>query len=243
MPTFLKAAVNGARSKTEHPSLPVTAESIARDAKEAFTAGADAIHLHVRNHDGVESLAPDDVVRCVMACRATVPLAPLGLSTGAWIVPDLQARLALIRAWQSLPDFVSVNFHEEGAEEVAQSLYRRGVGIELGLSTPSAAERALAAGWDKRCIRILLEPNEIDAALALAKVQAIERILDEARASAPRLLHGSEATTWPLLIEAARHGYQCRIGFEDTLQLPTGEPAMRNAELVSAARALMTLDG
>ncbi len=162
---------------------------------------------------------------------------------GHGLFPTCRRALALIRAWQTLPDFVSVNFHEEGAEEVAQSLYRRGVGIELGLSTPYAAERARAAGWDQRCIRILLEPSEIDAALALANVQKIERILDAARTTAPRLLHGSEATTWPLLIEAARHGYQCRIGFEDTLQLPTGEPARRNAELVSAARALMTLDG
>ena len=73
MPMFLKAAINGARSKTEHSALPVTAENIAHDANEAIAAGADAIHLHVRNDDGLESLDPNDVARCIMACRATVP--------------------------------------------------------------------------------------------------------------------------------------------------------------------------
>ena len=143
------------------------------------------------------------------------------------------------RAWRTQPDFASVNFEEEGAEEVAQLLHSRGVGIELGLSSPTDAVRALTKGWDKRCVRILLETSETDVALALANIKTVERILDEAHTSAPRLLHGSEMTTWPLLIEAVRRGYQCRVGFEDTLRLPTGELAARNAQLVSVARALM----
>jgi uncharacterized protein (DUF849 family) len=187
----------------------------------------------------LESLRPDDVERCILACRATVSTLPLGVSTGAWIVPNLSAHLTFLQAWRTQPDFASVNFDEEGAEDVAQLLHARGVGIELGLSSPIDAERALAGGWDKRCIRILLEPGETEVALALANVEAIERILDEAHISAPRLLHGSGETAWPLLTEAVRRGYQCRIGFEDTLYLPTGELAAHNAQIVRAARTLM----
>jgi uncharacterized protein (DUF849 family) len=138
-----------------------------------------------------------------------------------------------------LLDFASVNFHEDGAEDIARLLFDRGVGIELGLSTAWTAARAIVEGWGKRCLRILLEPEEEEMSSALATVQAIERVLDRAVISAPRLLHGSNAAAWDLLVESAKRGYQCRIGLEDTLQLPTGEPAASNAQMVSAALKLM----
>ena len=239
MATFLKACINGARSAETHPELPVTAEAIAKDAQAVIAAGADAIHFHVRDEDGYESLAPEDVATCLSACRAVLPAVKFGISTGDWIIPDLDERLEMIRGWNVLPDFVSVNFHEEGAPEIAQMLYERGVGIELGLIFPFAAERALAEGWDKRCLRILLEPVEEAAAEALATVSEIEFLLDARAVSAPRLLHGSDATAWPLLIESAKRGYQCRIGLEDTLLLPNGDTALDNAEIIRAARELM----
>ena len=45
-----------------------------------------------------------------------------------------------------------------------------------------------------------------------------------------------DATAWPLLREAARRGYDARIGLEDTLRLPGGEPPGDNLDLVKAAR-------
>jgi uncharacterized protein (DUF849 family) len=66
----------------------------------------------------------------------------------------------------------------------------------------------------------------------------MERVLGGAMAGpASRLLHGVDATAWPLLQEAARRGYDARIGLEDTLRLPGGELAGDNLELVRAARA------
>ena len=73
-----------------------------------------------------------------------------------------------------LPDFVSVNFHEEGAPEIARMLYERGVGIELGLTFPFSTEIALSGGWGGRCLRVLLEPMEEDVPGALATVAEIE---------------------------------------------------------------------
>lgn len=239
MAIFLKAAINGARTSTQQGSLPVSAAAIADVAQKVVAAGAQAIHFHIRDIRGMESLAPDDAGRCIMACRRAAPATPLGVSTGAWIMPDVDRRLSFISQWQVMPNFVSVNFHEQGAEEVANLLYSRGVGIELGLSTPSAVERALTDGWGKRCLRILLEPEEAGVVPARANVQAMERILDRASVSAPRLLHGFDTTAWPLLIEAVRRSYQCRIGFEDTLSLPTGERATSNVEMISVAIAVI----
>src|SRR5688572_7286562 len=137
---LLKAALNGARRPGEHPALPLTPEALAVEAQRAITAGASALHVHAFNRQGLESLAPDDVAETIQAIRAICPHVPLGLSTGAWIVPDPARRLELIRHWEILPDFAGVNLHEEGALDVAAALLDRGVGVEAGLWNVTAVE-------------------------------------------------------------------------------------------------------
>ncbi len=234
---FLQAAINGSRAAGAHPALPVTSDNIALDVRAAVAAGAAAVHFHVRDKVGNESLAPDDVARCIEACRRALPSAPLGVPTGDWIVPDLDERLKQIAAWQVLPDFASVKLHEDGAERIAALLLERGIGIELAVTTPDEAEQALRAGWVGRSLRVLIAPHDETVAAALATTDAIERALG--KVGVPRLLYGSAATTWALITAAAQRGYQARVGLEDTLTLPDGTPAESNEQLVSIAIALM----
>lgn len=238
---FLIAALNGSRAVGEHPTLPVTADNIALDARAAVAAGAAAVHFHVRDRAGKQSLAPADVSRCLEACRRATPSTRIGISTGAWIVPEVDERLKQIAAWDVLPDFASVNFHEDGAEQVAALLLERGVELELGLWTPAAAQRAVDGGWSDRCLWLLLEPMDTTVEQALATTAAIERVLDGA-STVPRLLHGVDATAWALVAEAARRGYQARIGLEDTLSLLDGTLAESNEQMVSIAIALMAAE-
>jgi hypothetical protein len=60
---------------------------------------------------------------------------------------------------------------------------------------------------------------------ALHTAGEIERRLDAANVSAPRLLRGEEAVAWPMLEYAFRRGYDIRVGLEDTLVLPDGRLA------------------
>ena len=229
---IIKAAINGGRTKADHHAVPVTAREQALDVVECLEAGADAIHLHIRGQSGDESLYPDDVAQTLLAVRSTAPQAKLGISTGAWIMLDTAARLKAVRAWEVLPDFVSVNFIEEGAAELSELLLSRGVDVEAGLSESRAAESFLASGLASRCIRVLFEPQEQETNEALENVINMEQLLASGTCDNPRVLHGTEATTWPLLQEAMVRGYGVRIGFEDTLLLPDGRVARSNAELV-----------
>jgi len=233
---LVQAALNGARDPGAHPALPVTPAALAAAAAESVAAGAGAIHFHVRGPDGRESLAPDDVRRALAAVRAAVPGTPVGVSTGAWIMVDQALRLATVGRWATLPDYASVNFHEEGAVALAKLLRSRGVGIEAGLASREAAECLADSGLGAQCLRILLEPDEGDGEAALRTVAQLEAVLDRAGIRLPRLLHGIGETAWRLIAEAAARGYDTRVGLEDTLTLPDGRLAPGNAALVTAAR-------
>ena len=67
--------------------------------------------------------------------RPSVPGIPVGLSTGWWIAPQGRARQQQIRAWQTLPDYVSVNLIEEDAAEIIDLALQKGIGVEAGLSS------------------------------------------------------------------------------------------------------------
>lgn len=229
---LIQAAINGTRMRMEHPAIPITPAQQAGEAAASVAAGAGAVHVHVRGSDGRESLAPEDVANTLEAIRAACPITPVGVSTGAWIVPDVSHRLSVIRAWDVLPNFASVNIHEERALQVIGLLLDRGVGVEAGIWTARAAETLLGSGFIDECLRILIEPAE-EPGDARANLAEIEAALGLVRP--PLLLHGVGASAWEFVKLAAERTYDTRTGFEDTLRLPDGSLAESNASLVAAA--------
>ena len=233
---LIKAAINGTRARTEHPAIPITPAQQASEAAGAVSAGAGAVHVHIRDSAGKESLAPGDVADALEAIHAACPGTPVGISTGAWIVPNLSDRLSLIRAWDLLPDFASVNVHEQGALQVIRLLLDRGVEVEAGIWNSDAASTLLDSGLAEECVRILLEPAE-EPGHAVTNLARIETALGPSRC--PRLLHGLGASAWEFVKLAAERAYDTRTGFEDTLTLPDGSLAESNAALVVAAGRIM----
>lgn len=228
---MLKACLNGGVSRQAHPAVPVTAAELAADAARCVEAGAGAVHVHPRDGAGRETLDAAPMAEALSTIRAACPGLPVGVSTGAWIETDPTARVAAVRSWSVLPDFASVNAHEEGAEQVAAALHLRGVGVEAGLWTPAAVEAY--RGWRVPCLRILLE------CISEAPVEALvnaERMLAALPAGGPPvLLHAEGPAVWAVLRFAVRRGLQTRIGLEDTDRLPESSRTPGNAELVAAA--------
>jgi uncharacterized protein (DUF849 family) len=232
---LIECALNGARTRAEHPDVPCTPRELADAAREAVAAGARAVHFHVRGRDERESLDADDVALAVEAVRAAIPATPFGVSTGAWIVPDVKARYEKVAAWRVLPPFASINFNEEGGVALAELLLSRGVRIEAGVGSPEAVEALVASGLAGRCLRVMFEPEQQDVQVALDGVERLEKMLDRAGVKAPRLLHGLNRTAWDLIDAAVQRGYDTRIGFEDVLTLHDGLQAPSNASLVEEA--------
>jgi uncharacterized protein (DUF849 family) len=234
---YVKACINGARTPDQHPNLPVTPDQLAAAAIEAHRAGAQAVHMHPKTADGVDSLHGDVVAAAVHAVRAAVPGLPLGVTTGFWALPDAEARLRAVEGWTVLPDFASLNWHEPGSEELAHVLLGKGLGVEVGLFHAEAVASWAKSDLAQHCMRAMIElPGDADVAAA---ADMLERVF-AVGSPAPVLLHGLDESCWPLLEYAGERGVQTRIGLEDTLKLPDGSVAQDNGALVSAALSLLS---
>ena len=237
---LLKAALNGDRQPSNQSAVPKTPSQLAEDGKIAVSLGCGALHVHPRNADGFESLAWFDIEPTIVAIREACPGIPIGISSRDGITATAEERFALVSDWKDQIDFVSVNFHEDGSVDVARKLRELNIGVEAGLFSPQGAQNLLKSGFAEDCLRIMFEPMDSDFEAAIQTVNDIEKVLDKGRVANPsRLLHGFDSTTWKMLAEAKKRGYDSRIGFEDTIFLPDGRLAKTNAELVQKANEIL----
>src|SRR5580693_4943152 len=103
---MLQVTPNGPFGKEVHPNMPVSMGELITQLRECFRAGATGVHLHVRDGSGAETLDPSAVNHACLQVRQTAQemgaAVEIGLTTGAWIVPDLAARIAMIREWEGV---------------------------------------------------------------------------------------------------------------------------------------------
>lgn len=242
----LKACLNGQRTRAEHPAVPVTPAELAKEAAASVAAGAEAVHLHARDPAGAESVQAADVGAAVAAVRQACPDTPVGVSTGLWITAgDPAARQVSVATWSGLtaaerPDFASLNISEAGWAEVAHTLAATGIGIEAGVWSVADVRRLATTPDLPPLLRVMVE---VPASPPVNAIAAGREILRAVRESDLReywlLLHGAEDGCWPLIELAGELGLATRVGLEDTLTGPAGEPVTGNADLVRLALATL----
>jgi uncharacterized protein (DUF849 family) len=235
---ILEVALNGGRTPAEHPAIPRSPSELARAARESVDAGAEVLHLHAYDADGVETLAAEPCAAAVRAVRAACPGVPISLTTSADIEPDPRRRLELIAGWTELPELVTANQGERGIVELCEHLIGRGVGIEAGLLALPDAEAFVRAGIADRCVRVLFEPLDADPDDAVAHAAAMEAVVTGAGIALEQVHHGDGIASWAVNERAVARGHGIRTGLEDTTVLPDGRQAPDNAALVRAAAAL-----
>jgi len=232
---IVQASLNGARDAGFHPNVPTSGEQIVESSVAAVRAGANELHVHVRDERGNESLKPEAVDSIVGTLRDALPGTLIGISTGGWIEHDDARRLEYIDEWRNVPDHASVNIDELGAIEVGLALHHRGIGIEAGLSSIDDAIKLTESALAPLILRVLVEPDLQDPDRAMAIAREIIARLSTSQNRKPILLHGFDETAWSFILEACRNGWSTRVGFEDTKFLPDGTEARSNAELIEAA--------
>lgn len=234
----IEACLNGDRRPGAHPALPVSVDQVVADAHAVVAAGATSIHLHPRDPSGAESLEPQVVAPLMESLRENGPGVPVSVTTSLSAESDPWRRYDLVQRWASsaLPDSVTVNLHEAGSIDLVHLLNDRRVPVEAGLWTVEATRILIATKIEVSAV--LVEPTQVAVEDARSNADAILSLLDRAEIDAPRLLHGADATTWPMLEAAIEDGYDIRVGLEDTLRLPDGDEAHDNAALIAHAVSL-----
>ena len=180
------------------------------------------------------------MLAAVAAVRAATGL-PVGVTTGIWTVAgDVERRLALVERWTGpdRPDYASINMNEPGIEELADLLTSLGIGIEAGVWTAGDARVLGASGFRDRLLWVLMEPDDLTPADAVAS--AVETAAELARLGiqARQVRHGYNLATWDVLRASVADGQDIRVGLEDTRVLPDGSTATGNGALVAAAARL-----
>ncbi|WP_078944588.1 3-keto-5-aminohexanoate cleavage protein [Streptomyces flavochromogenes] len=234
---MLQVCLNGARGPGDSAAVPMSPESLAESAARAVAAGAGEVRVHPRTPCGGTSLSPRVLGPVLSSVRAAVGRG-VRVTTAAAAEPDTGRRVERIRSWAVLPDLVSVDWHEPGAEDAATALLERGIRVEAGLwARTDGQERFARSPLAPRVRRVLVKvPYPLPGSGAEAASRSFLSGL-ELPPAVPVLLHGEDGSAWPVLRVARRLGLVARIGLEDTVLLPDGTPARSNAELVVAALA------
>jgi uncharacterized protein (DUF849 family) len=234
--TFLQAALNGDQV---HAAAPRTPAAIAAAASAAVRAGAHSVHVHAFDDAGRETLDGGVCANVLRSIRHLCPDTPVSLTTSATIVPDPTERLRIVAAWDELPDLVTANQGEPGIVDLCELLLRRGVEIEAGLLTVDDARAFVSSGMAHRCRRVLIEPLDLDPALAVRNAARMEEIVAAAGIVLDQVHHGYGLACWAVNRRALVRGHGIRTGLEDVTVLPDGSPARDNTDLVTAAVALI----
>ena len=237
----ITVAPNGARrTKADHPTLPMITDEIAATAKACFNAGADGIHLHVRDDAGVHSLDAGRYRDAMAAIAQVVPQMDIQITTEAAGIYDASAQYQCLT--QLIPKAASVSVREMARDiNIAKCLYAFGAEAKVDVQyiLYNADDIAQLAHWMEQGIvppdmksaifvlgqyspQILAQPGDLQSYLNASEMLDLDWTIC---AFGQNELACARA--------AMQAGGNLRIGFENNLHRPDGSLAKDNADLVT----------
>ena len=247
-------APNGARrTKADHPALPIEVEELVATAKACHAEGAQGIHLHVRDRDGLHSLDVGQYREVMAAVRDVLPNFFVQVTSEAAGRFGPQQQMEMIEALK--PASVSLALSEvrvgqdlgalrafyHGSRDAGVAIHHIAYVPEQLRTFFEYVDDGIVPGEDHQLQLVLgsyagtepSRPSDLDAYTTLIDARP-DLHLDW-------MICAFGATETECLVEAARRGGKMRIGFENSLWHANGSVAEDNAarvrELVSALKA------
>lgn len=241
----IMVAPNGARrTKSDHPSLPITIPEIVACAADCQAAGADGIHAHVRDREGQHVLDAGLYRELLAELDRVVPAMQAQITTeaaGRYGPADQRRLVAALR-----PAAVSVALREmtaESDERLTRDFYHATAEAGIALQhilydaddmsrLADLVERDVVPAGPLIVLHVLgrysagqvSSPGDLDA--PLARQRATQLNVDWAVCA-----FGPRETD--CLCDAVRRGGKARIGFENNLLAADGSLAPDNAARVA----------
>ena len=247
----LMVAPNGAnRTKADHPALPVTLDEIVATARACHAAGADGLHLHLRDGEGRHVLDAGLYREALAELRRAVPGMALQVTTEAnGIYPAPHQRRVALEAGAGMVSSALREIMQDTPEGEAAAFYR--TCAERGI----VVQHILYDAGELDLLRRVL-PEDLFADPGLQLLFVLGRYTP-GQTSTPDALapflraqkrHGI-APDWMVcafgrgetacLRAAHAAGGKLRVGFENSLVNEDGRPARDNAERVTRLRAAL----
>ena len=245
--TYLMVAPNGARkTQTDHPLLPVTSPELVQTALACWQAGAQGLHAHIRNADQSHLLDAGRYRELLALLKEIVPALEIQVTTEAAGIYRAAEQRQLVLDLR--PDWISLSVREMAREpdltvvqdfyaELSQSqiciqhiLYdvddlRRFFGwIAQGVVPRQASLSILwvLGRYSTNENSDSVEMNQIATALQALGTDIPEQVM----------VCAFGLGQISCLVEAAKCGWDCRVGFENGWWKQDGSIAKDNADLL-----------
>lgn len=246
----LMVAPNGARrGKSAHPALPLTDDELIKTAIRCRQAGADGIHIHIRDDDAQHLLDADRYGSVLAQLAEAVPDFYLqvtsesanryGAAAQQQMVKALRPRhvsIALremVRSeddWPAATDFYA--WTEESGVEVQHIVYSTN---ELSLFLESCASGRIPG--DHHMLQLVLGTYDGSERSIPDKVGEFADMIAASGLSLDWGLCAFGPEETECLVEAVRRGGKARVGFENSIWNADGTVANDNAERVREVKA------
>lgn len=245
---FIMAAPNGARrTSADHPILPVTIPHTVETAIACHRAGADALHLHVRDDNQRHSLDAGLYREAMQELDEMLPDLPVQITTESGGIYPPSAQLEVIEALS--PEWISLSIREATQEPaIASRTYNlaREQGTEIQHILYDAEDATLLADWQRK------GAIGEDASVILVLGRYAADMNSDTADLAPFVAALPSVAKWMVcafgpnehacLQQAARMGGDLRVGFENSFQQADGTPWADNAASVAALIAALDAD-
>jgi 3-keto-5-aminohexanoate cleavage enzyme len=245
-PLLITAAICGAELTREHtPYLPLTPEELAAEAEACAKAGAQVVHLHVRDAAGKPSQDPAIFERTLKLIRERCDVL-VQFSTGGAVTATAEERLAPIREITPGPDFVTFSL---GTMNFGNEVFSNPQPM-LDTFAKAFAEANLRPEFEifdagmldtlKRMIKKgqVTAPYHCDFVLGVpggmaGNLRNLMFLLDNLPDGATWTVSGVGAAQLPLTVHALALGGHVRVGLEDNIYYRKGELSEGSAPLVA----------
>jgi len=246
---LIMVAPNGARkTKADHPNVPITIQEIRDETVACAAAGADALHLHIRDDAGDHTLDAGRYREAIDEVQSVLPGFPIQVTTESAGLFDVNHQLACLKELR--PSAASISIKEiAGCSDLAQSVY--GLCEDEGTSVQhilyDLADWHMLRTWQQAGI---VRAGQVDVIYVLGRyappraasprdVEPLKSLISDWPGSVMVCAFGPSEQT--VLCAAASYGANLRLGFENNIHAADGAIAPSNAaNVVSLKTALNT---
>jgi len=249
--TRIMVAPNGARkTKQDHPALPVTDAEVIATAVACHEAGADAIHIHIRDEQQTHLLDSKRYQSIVAAIQEAARGLELQVTSEAAGIYDAEAQIELLNALRvpwvsvSIREILRANDRNHIPTFLTDLTKRCRVQFILydvadyEALTKLRAEGAIAGATfevlyvlGRYAKNQMSDPTDLDPFLNFRAHLAPEI------APSAEMVCAFGPSQIACLVHAAHQGLDVRVGFENGFWLSNGRIADDNAALVSDIRS------